>query len=118
MSWQDLPWESFLDLLADVPDIEAVEEIDARLQRVKDDRKELGEQAGRQAEREALNLEEDQLRLRRSKLCVRMEQRKWSKAVRAVFGDEGFEKCLEWIRNSPEDDVKAIAVRRSNAKGS
>lgn len=116
MSWQNLPLESFLDLLADMPDLEAVEEIDTRLQRIKDDRKDIGEARGRQAEREALNLEEDQLRLRRGKLCDRIERRKWSKAVRAVYGEEGLERCLEWMRHSPEDQVKAIPIRRAKVK--
>jgi hypothetical protein len=116
MSWQDFPLETFLDLLADMPDTEAIDEIDTRLQRIKDDRREIGEAAGRNDEREALNLEEDQLRLRRAKLVVRMEQRKWSKAIRAVYGEEGFEKCLAWVRSCPDDDISAIAVRRTNEK--
>jgi hypothetical protein len=118
MSWQDLHLEPFLDLLADMPDIEAVDEIDTRLQRIKDERDALGLTVAVIEARTALNLEEDQLRLRRHKLVFRIEQRKWSKAVLAVFGVEGRDRCLEWMRGLPEEDVRDIALRRSNEGGS
>jgi hypothetical protein len=117
MSWQDLPLEPFLDLLADMPDIEAIDEIDTRLQRIKDDRKALEGVVGAHAFRIALNLEEDQLRLRRHQMVFRVEQRKWSKAVLAVFGVEGRDRCLEWMRGAPEEDIRDIALRRSNEVG-
>lgn len=118
MSWQDLPIDFFMERLLDMPDIEAVEEIDTRLQRVKDDRKALGQDKGRTEEREHLNAEEDQLRLRRVNLVNRIESRKWSKAIRAVYGEEGLEACLAWMRGDPGDQIKAIAMRRSNARSS
>lgn len=117
MSWQDLPLEPFLDLLADMPDIEAIDEIDTRLQRIKDERNALGVTVAVIEARTALNLEEDQLRLRRHKLVFRVEQRKWSKAVLAVFGVEGRDQCLEWMRSLPEGEVQDIALRRANQVG-
>ena len=116
MSWQDLPIDFFMERLLDMPDVEAIEEIDTRMQRIKEDRKGLGDAKGATETRMALNLEEDQLRLRRAKLVDRTESRKWSKAVRAIYGQEGLEKCLEWMRGSPEDSVKSVALRRSNEK--
>lgn len=116
MALQSVTLQLFLDLIAEMPDIEAIEEIDTRLQRVVDERKALGDAKGQHDFRLELNEEEDQLRLRRSKLTFRAEQRKWSKAVRAVFGQEGFDRCMEWIRTFPEDDIPAAPLRRSNVR--
>lgn len=113
---QSQPIKHFLDLLSDMPDIEAVDEIDTRLQRIIDDRKAIGNAKNRNDEREALNLEEDQLRLYRHKVIFRIEQRKWSKAVRAVFGEEGFEQCMEWMRALHQDEPQSVPIRRSNLK--
>jgi len=117
MALQDHPLEFFFDLLADMPDIETVDEIDTRLQGIVDTRQALGESKGQLAKRQALNYEEDQLRLHRHKLVFRLEQRKWSKAVRAVFGDEGFDQCMEWIRASGVEDIQQAPIRRNNVKG-
>lgn len=118
MKLASYPLDVFFDLIADMPDIEGVEEIDTRLQSIADERKALvafGPE--RNSDREALNLHEDTLRVHRAKIIYRIEQRKWSKAVRAVFGDEGFERCVLWMRNLPEDGVKAIPMSHSKAIG-
>lgn len=116
MSWQDLPLDQFFDLLADMPDIEAVDEMDTRLQRILDERRTLKAVSHALETQQALNIEEDELRLRRHKLIYRIEQRKWSKAVYAIYGEEGRDKCLDWMRSLPEADVQDVALRRSNIK--
>lgn len=116
MTMLDYPIELFLDLIADMPDIEAVEEIDKRLQNIHDIRRGIAAGKEYDGDREALNIDEDGLRVRRAKLVFRMEQRKWSKAVRAVYGEEGFLRCMEWMRGTPEEEVQAIARSRTKEK--
>lgn len=112
MSWQDLPIEVFLDLVADMPDTEAVDELDVRIEQLEVRRASIPNHPSHNDARKLLNKDEDRLRLRRAKIIKRIEARKWSKAVRAVFGPEGLEQCIEWMRNTPEDDVKERAQRR------
>lgn len=114
MSWQDWPIDEFLAMLIEMPDIEAIDEIDARLQRVKGDRDKLHGVRGVVELREALNLEEDKLRLLRNKLVRRLDQRKWSKAVSAVFGEQGLQECLAWMRTQPDIEVGQLPIRKSN----
>ncbi len=113
---QNQSLETFIDLLADMPDIEAVDEIDTRLQRIIDDRKAIGDAKNCVDKRMALNEEEDRIRLYRYKVMFRVEQRKWSKAVRAIFGEEGFEQCMHWMRTVHVDDPQSVPMRRSNVK--
>jgi hypothetical protein len=113
MSRHDLSIEVFLDRLLDMPDIEAVQEIDHRLVRIEESRREiLGEmtEAARTA-RETLNCDETRLRSERHLRVMRMDGRKWSKAVRALWGDEGLEQCLIWFETAGEPEVKQVALR-------
>lgn len=108
--------EMFFDLIADMPDIEAIDELDGRIDAIRSQRKDIGDAKGRQDEREELSTQEDRCRVRRAKLVFRIEQRKWSKAVRAIYGDEGLNRCLEWMRMLPEGDVMAVASSSAKAR--
>jgi len=116
MALADYDLDTLFDLIADMPDIEAIDELDARIDAIRAQRKAIGDAKKRHAERVDLSVQEDRCRVRRAKLVFRIEQRKWSKAVRAVFGEEGFERCLEWMRALPEDEVKAIAQTTARAR--
>ena len=116
MNLQTCEWETFLDFTAEMPDIEVIEHIDARLQRIKDDRQELGDSKQQQPLREFLNTEEDKLRIRRNRLVMKVEQRKWSRAVRAIFGEDGLEQCLNWMRLQPGADIRDIPLRHTKAR--
>ncbi|MGX5662195.1 hypothetical protein [Diaphorobacter nitroreducens] len=108
--------DTFLDMIADMPDIEAVDELDGRIDDLRARLRALGDAKGCHDERLHLGDQEGRCRVLRAKLVFRVEQRKWSKAVRAVFGDEGFERCLEWMRTLPDDDVKAVALTNAKAR--
>lgn len=108
--------ETFFDLIADMPDIEAIDELDGRIDAIRSQRKDIGDAKGLQHEREELSTQEDRCRVRRAKLVFRIEQRKWSKAVRAIYGDEGLNQCLEWMRMLPEGDVMAVASSSAKAR--
>lgn len=116
MALDDHDLDTFFDLIADMPDIEAIDELDARIDAIRNQRKTISDAPCRNSEREKLNVNEDRCRTKRAKLVFRIEQRKWSKAVRAVFGLEGLERCLEWIRASPEDEVKSTAQTTAKAR--
>lgn len=95
----DLSIDVFLDRLRDMPDIEAVQEIDLRLQRIVEDRSELRSQPIEQKREtlEGFNQDEARLRMERHLIVMRLDRLKWSKAVRAIWGDEGLQQCLEWF---------------------
>lgn len=113
MSWQELEVDVFLERIADMPDIEALQEIDLRMEDFELQRGVLNtafanlagrggelvkrERAELQGGLSVINTDLTKIRLRRHLIVNRMNDRKWGKAVRAVFGDEGFEQCRVWM---------------------
>lgn len=113
MSWQELSIDAFFERLADMPEIEAVQEIDLRLSRIVDQRRTLLAAKDRQAaieDLETLNIDEAKLRSERHLVIMRMDRKKWSKAVRALWGQEGLEQCLIWFETMGEPDLKQVAL--------
>jgi glutamate/tyrosine decarboxylase-like PLP-dependent enzyme len=114
MSLRDLPLEFFLERIADMPDLEAVQEIDARLVCFHERRLELthcdGDVEAKNAERQAMNAEELRLRAERHLIVMRMDRRRWSKAVRALWGEEGLEQALIWLETVGDPEVSQIPL--------
>lgn len=112
MARDDLSIDVFIDRLADMPDIEAVQEIDLRLVRFIEQRRTLPCGTPEADETRAmLNLDEERLRLERHQIVMRMDRRRWSKAVRALWGDEGVEQCLLWLETMGEPQVDQLPLQ-------
>jgi hypothetical protein len=106
--------DRFLERVRHMPDEEAEIEIVMRLERhhsehavVMQARQELAGDSRRKAEfvelgRELSIMSNDQGRMRDELLMLRrrMERLNWGRAVRAIFGDEGYEQCRVWMRAS------------------
>jgi hypothetical protein len=109
----DLSIDLFLERLHDMPDIEAVQEIDQRLIRILEERKALiGEMTDEKREaRETLNCDDARLRAERHLIVMRMDRRRWSKAVRALWGQEGLEQCLVWLETMGEPQIDGIPLQ-------
>ena len=116
MDLQMCDWETFLDFTAEMPDVEVVDHIDARLRRIKDDRWALGASKDQQPLREALNTEDASLRLMRNQAVRLIEKRKWSRAVRSIFGEDGLEQCLHWMRLQPGGEIQDIHMSHTGAR--
>lgn len=98
----------FLDLMLDTPDIEAEQEIVARkdyislqcsmLQKELSGMRKGSDQAA-EIGRDLFILCADNSRMtaRLKELRIRRERLSWSNAVRAVFGEEGWARCREWM---------------------
>lgn len=112
MSRTDLSIDVFLDRLQDMPDIEAIQEIDGRIVWIEQVRREItGPQTEEKREaREILNSDEVRLRAERHLLVMRMDRRRWSKAVRALWGQEGLEQCLIWLETMGEPQIDNIPL--------
>lgn len=108
MSYQDLPVDMFFDRIAEMPDVEAIQEIDLRLSNIATERTEAGCRGER---RGILSSDSELLRRERHLIVMRMDSRKWSKAVRAIFGQEGLEECLVWMEATGEPDVKQLPLK-------
>lgn len=107
--------EFFQDFLAETPEVEAIEHIDARLQRVTEDRKATKDWQRASKVFEVLNIEEDTLRVLRAQAVARDSHRKWSRGVRALFGEEGLQSVLEWLKLQPGGEIQDIARSRARA---
>lgn len=110
---QQLPVDTFIERLADMPDVEALQEIELRMEHhaleIAVIQRALEKLVGLQgksvkAERTALGYElaamcSDHRRMKtiRGTLDRRVQDRKLAKAVRALFGDEGYEQCRIWM---------------------
>jgi hypothetical protein len=103
-----LPIDELLDILLDMPDIEARQEIDLRkdhlalelsmlqCERAKADKKsKLWADIGAAMMVTAKDLA--RLNIRRKEINERMDRTSWAKAVTAIYGQEGFEACREWM---------------------
>lgn len=92
------PLDFFLERVAEMPDYEAVQEIDLRLIRNLEAKQELsGVDIQMQKAREALNLDDARLRAERHTVVMRMDRKKWSRAVRAIWGQEGLDQAVVWM---------------------
>ncbi len=103
---QQLSIDIFLERVADMPDVEALEQIELRLdshalelavlQRAIPDEK--GKQRARiSAEMAAMCLDRSRLNAARREINVRRMRYWYPMAIRAVFGDEGYARCREWM---------------------
>ena len=72
MALDDHDLDTFFDLIADMPDIDAIYELDARIDAIRNQRKTISDAPCRNSEREKLNVNEDRCRTRRAKLVFRM----------------------------------------------
>lgn len=107
MSWQDLTVEVFLERIQDMPDIEAKEQIVLRQDRALLELSLLTrakEAARREKEADSIKAEiatvqHDLGRLKRvlTEVNERMSRIAWGRAVTAIFGQEGFSQCREWM---------------------
>lgn len=118
-----LTLERFLDLIADMPDVEAMEEIEARraclaeelghveAERVRFDRKsERGEVL--QAKKMTLQADLTELNFERKRVNDRMNSSGWKQGVRELFGEDGLERLLIWM----EERRVPIHAARSGSK--
>jgi Trm5-related predicted tRNA methylase len=107
MSWQDLTVDVFLDRIQDMPDMEAKEQIVLRQDRALLELSVLTrakESATREKEANAIKAEiatvqHDLGRLKRvlTEINERMSRISWGRAVTAVFGQEGYAQCRDWM---------------------
>lgn len=109
---QRAPVDFFLDRLQDMPDIEAIQEIDIRLDAMAVKRKSL---AGKQDAkidtlRQSMNCDQERLRKARHLMVMRFDALKWSRAVRSIFGDEGVEKCRIWMAQMGEKEMGQVKM--------
>jgi hypothetical protein len=96
----------FWDRLQDMPDAEAVQELNLRrddlvLQKAVLQKAKVAANLRDAAEITRAVMENDSLITKINSEAkqrnIRMDRRKWKDSVRAVFGDEGVEKCLIWM---------------------
>jgi hypothetical protein len=106
MNYQRLPVDVFLERIADMPDIEAREQIvmrqDAASLEMGLIQTALSEATGDEAKRlcrEITVIHYDNGRLKRAlkEVNMRMDRIHWSKAVKAIYGDEGWMACRMWM---------------------
>jgi hypothetical protein len=95
-------------VLLDMPDIEARQEIDLRkshmslqLAMLNAELLKVGKKSkqGEAIGSELFTIAHDlaQLNLRRKEINDRMDRISWAKAVTAIYGQEGFTACREWM---------------------
>ncbi len=108
---KQLPITEFLERLRDMPDIEAEQELVLRKERhamehavITNARQEIEARGDKGSEwrrlgREIAVMSQDSLRLNEALKACRKRQDLigWAKAVRAVFGDEGYAQCRVWM---------------------
>lgn len=108
----------FLDRLREMPDIEAEQELVLRKEHramehavITRARQDFEERGHKGAEWRNLGLElavmaQDSLLLNEAlKACRKRQDRvSWSKAVRALFGEEGFSQCRVWMAMNAQGD--------------
>ncbi len=113
MSHQELTVDVFFERIVGMPDIEARHEIDLRLEHHALEYAVLanalsalvGKQGGKfKAERERIGLAmqamgNDRSRLNKARQIIndRMDRCRWDRAVRAIYGVEGYEACRAWM---------------------
>ena len=107
MSWQDLTVDVFLERIQEMPDIEAKEQLVLRqdrellelnmLSKAKEAAKNKSDSAAIGAE--IATAQRDLGRLRR--VLVEINERRsrieWGRAVTAIYGQEGYAACREWM---------------------
>lgn len=108
----------FLERIAEMPDVEALQEIDLRIKRIFEQRGDITQnrKASEWTEADHLKLaglRQDELTLRQERhlIVMRMDRRKWSKAVKALWGDEGVERVLVWFEVNGEPDTKQLPLK-------
>ncbi len=105
---QHLTIDTFLDVLVDMPDIEALQEIELRKERLSAYQQELQKELQRadlttrrrkEAGGDLLIAAKDlsRLNIRRKEINMRLDRINWAKAVTAIYGQEGFTACREWM---------------------
>lgn len=112
MSAADWTLEFFLERIAEMPEVEAVQEIDLRLIRLDETRRTLSTGPDGNDARYSLNLDENRLRAERHTLVMRVDRRRWSKAVAAIWGQEGLEQALVWLATMGEPQIDNKALKR------
>ena len=111
VAMRDLPIDAFLERVSEMPEIEALEQLEMRrenaamqLATVQRERAELEERGRRNGEWRRLGQEVpiigadlSRLNLAIKQINRRMDAISWAKAVMAIYGAEGFAACREWM---------------------
>jgi len=129
--WQHLVTiEDFLERVSQMPDIEAehgllarkghqaaeVAQLQLRLRNLDNARGVKGREAREIGYRlQAITTENARLTVAIKQVRDRMERTRWANAVRAVFGDEGWALCREWMAAEQAAQASASAQHATSA---
>lgn len=119
MSWQDLTVDAFLERVLHMPDTEAERELILRKERGAAEVAVLNTEIHQMLEQgltkktarvmemgaalQVIGADNSRINEALKALRRRMDASTWAKAVTAIYGQEGYERCKVWmIQNSPE----------------